>query len=118
MWMLVLLLMGLLVLETETEFPPELFDFSVVVVGDTGPIGQKMTCRLSSPSVRLVIEGVSFKIAKFVCCALFDQCTWAYFTSPLIVYNIMDRRKIPMGTVTGFSGNRACGMLASSLPLL
>ena len=117
MWMLVLLLMGPLVPETETESPLELFDSSVVV-GDTSPIGRKMTCGLSPPSVRLVIEGVSFQIAKFVCCALFDQNTGAYFTSSLIVYNIMDRRKIPMGTVTGFSGNRACGMLASSLPLL
>ena len=116
--MLVLLLMGPLVPEMETESPAELFDSSVVVVGDTGPIGQKMTCGLLPPSVGLVIEGVSFEIAKFVCCALFDQNTWAYFTSSLIAYNIMDRRKIPMGTVTGFSGNRACGMPASSLPLL
>ena len=113
-----LLLMGLLVPKTEMESPLELFDSSVVVAGDTGPTGQKMTCGLSPPFVRLIIEGVSLKIAKFVFCVLFDQSTWAYFTSFLIAYNIMDRRKIPMGTVTGFSGNRACGMPASSLPLL
>ena len=113
-----LLLLGPLVPETETESPLELFDSSVAVVGDTGPIGQKITCRLLPPSVRLVVEGVSFKIAKFVFCILFDQNTQAYFTSSLRAYNIMDKRKIPMGTVTGFTGNRACGMLASSLPLL
>ena len=113
-----LLLMGPLVPKTETESPLELVDSSVVVIGDTGPTGQKMTCGVLPPSVRLIIEGVSFKIAKFVCCALFDQSTWAYFTSSLIAYNIMDKRKIPMGTVTGFSGNRACSSLASSLPLL
>ena len=113
-----LLLQGPLVPETETESPPELFGSSVAIVGDTGPIGQKMTCGLSPPSVRLVVEGVSFEIAKFVCCVLFDQNTWAYFTSSLRAYNIMDKRKIPMETVTGFTGNRACGMLASSLPLL
>ena len=113
-----LLLLGPLVPKTETESPLELFDSSVAVVGDTGPIGRKVTCRLLPPSVRLVVEGMSFKIAKFVCCALFDQNTWAEFTSLLIAYSIMDKRKIPMGTVTGFSGNRACGMPASSLPLL
>ena len=60
-----LLLMCPLVPEMETESPLELFDSSVVIVGDTGPIGRKMTCRLSPPSARLVIGGVSFEIAKF-----------------------------------------------------
>ena len=113
-----LLLLGLLIPEMEMESPRELFDLSVAVFGDTGPIGQKMACGLLPPSVRLIVEGVSFEIAKFVCCVLFDQNTWAYFTSSLRVYKITDKRKIPMKTVTGFTGNRACSMPASSLPLL
>ena len=106
MWMFVLLLLVPLIPETEMESPPELFDLSVAVSGDTGPIGQKMTCGLLPPSVGLVVEGVSFEIAKFVCCVLFDQNTWAYFTSTLRVYKITDKRKIPMKTVIGFTGNR------------